>query len=541
MRIAIVGGGISGLAAAFRLNELLPQAYLTLFEASDRLGGVLQTVPTSGFLLERAADNFLTTPATAVDLCRRLGIADQLVSTNPDRRRAFVVRDGRLLPIPDGFYLMSPRKLWPILSSPLLSWAGKLRLMCEPLIPRRKPGQSIVGRRGQPPHRAAWTGQVGAFPTRPEGGQGEDLEYDDESVASFARRRLGQETLERLVQPLVAGIYTADPEQLSMAATLPQFVEYERKYGSLLRATLRSQPAQQGRPIPGSERIGPGDGVPPHPPPGEDRQASGARYGLFVAPKDGMSSLVQALAARLPSAAVRLNTRVSGIRPVDGGQWLIDFSTQQTSGGHHLQKLPAEPQSAANELFDAVVVALPAYAAARLCTGFDSDLAAELAAIPYAGCAVVSFGFARRKIGHALDGFGLVVPQREGRQILSASFASLKYPGRAPDDCVLIRAFLGGALQPELLGRSDEGLVATALGELRGLLAITGQPLIVDTARWPASMPQYHVGHLARVARIERFAARWRGLALAGNAYRGVGVPHCVQSGQMAAEHVAAG
>ncbi len=214
-RIAIIGGGITGLAAAHRLVELLPNAKLSLFEASSRLGGVLETIERDGFLIERSADNFLATPTAAVDLCRKLEMERDLVPTDESRRRAFVVHRGQLVPVPQGFYLMSPRKLWPILRTPLLSLGGKLRLLSEPFVPRGPASAPVRNPEPRTPNPR-----------------------DDESVASFARRRLGREVFERIVQPLVAGIYTADPEKLSMAATMPRFLEFERSHGSLLRATL---------------------------------------------------------------------------------------------------------------------------------------------------------------------------------------------------------------------------------------------------------------------------------------------------------------
>jgi protoporphyrinogen/coproporphyrinogen III oxidase len=468
-RIAIIGGGISGLAAAHQLRELLPHAQLSLFEAANRLGGVLETIERDGFLIERSADNFLSAPPAALELCRHLGIDNELVRTDESRRRAFVVRKGRLVPIPEGFYLMSPRKLLPVLRSPLLSLRGKLRLLAEPFVPRG----AIASRQLDPP--------------------------PDESVASFARRRLGREVFERFVQPLVAGIYTADPEKLSMSATMPQFVEFERTYSSLLRATLRRTHA--------------------------DNSASGARYGLFLAPKNGLQSLVTKLADQLPQDAFHLNTRVARAERQDE-KWQLTFN-------------PPSAIRNSQSVFDAVIIAVPAPAAAKLLESMHSEIAAELAMIEYAGCAVVSLGFRRGQIGHALNGFGFVVPQTENRKIIAGSFASLKYPGRAQGDDVLIRVFIGGALQPELLDLPDADLRRIAFEELAELLEITGEPLIADIARWPRSMPQYHVGHLARVARIEQLAAGVPTLALAGNAYRGVGIPHCIASGQAASRRIA--
>jgi oxygen-dependent protoporphyrinogen oxidase len=476
-RIAVIGGGISGLAAAHRLTELLPQAEIVLFEAAGRLGGVLDTVERDGYLVERSADNFLVKPPAGVELCESLGISGELVATDETRRRAFVVRGGKLIPIPDGFYLMSPRKLGPLLTSRVLSPLGKLRMLAEWLIPPRP----------------------NADPTAQNPG-------DDESVASFARRRLGREAFENLVQPLVAGIYTADPEKLSMAAAMPQFLNYERTYGSLLGATLRHAHSA-------------GDG--------KGEGASGARYGLFVAPNRGMVSFVRAIADYLPRTNIQLNTRVRQLRRTRL-KWDVIFD--ETKPG----QVPATS-------FDAVICAAPAFAAAAMLSDVDRALASELAAIEYAGCAVVSLGFARERIGHSLDGFGFVVPQGAGRRIIAGSFASLKFPGRAPAEHVLFRVFVGGALQPELLGLSDHELVQVARDELTELLQISGEPLLADIARWPRSMPQYHVGHLDRVRRIERLAAAHPRFALAGNAYRGVGIPQCITSGQAAAERIAAG
>jgi oxygen-dependent protoporphyrinogen oxidase len=473
-RIAIVGGGISGLAAAHRLHELLPHAELSLFEASGRLGGVLDTVEHDGFLIERSADNFLASPSSAVDLCRQLGLENELIPTQESRRRALVVRDGRLIPIPEAFYLMSPRKLRPILRTSLLSLAGKLRLLAEPLVPR---GPAAIS---QPP--------------------------SDESVASFVTRRLGREVFERLVQPLVAGIYTADPTKLSMAATMPQFLQYERTYSSLLRGTLacsRHEPESSA-----------------------ENAATGARYNLFLAPAQGMQSIVRAIANHLPPDCVQLCTSaISVFNHV--GKWIVDLNPQSEIRN---PKLP----------FDALILAIPAYAASGLLSSVEPSLSAELSAIEYAGCAVVSLGYHRNQIGVALDGFGFVVPAIESRRIIAASFSNMKFPGRAPTDDVLIRVFIGGAMQPELLELPNTELRRVALDELGELLRISGMPRVTDIARWPHSMPQYHVGHLDRVARIESLAARHSTLALIGNAYHGVGIPQCVAGAQSAADRIAA-
>jgi oxygen-dependent protoporphyrinogen oxidase len=491
---------------------------VNVFEAANRLGGVLDTVHRDGFLIERSADNFLTKLPAAISLCRRLGIADDLQQTDEARRRALVVCHGQLMRVPDGFFMMSPRKLWPVLTTPLLSLSGKMRLLAEPFISPRD-ARRVQGSGFSDPE---------ANDLNPE----PRTLNPDESIASFARRRLGREVFERLVQPLVAGIYTADPEKLSMAATMSEFLAYEREHGSLLRATLQHSYDDNAHIT--SLRTGrfsdqlPSDSFKVS----SDDHAAGPRYSLFAAPRNGMSSLVAALAARLRADAVHLNTCVTHIEQLSGNKWRIDYE-QVTAN-----PTPHSPLPTPHSPFDAVILAVPAPAAARLLAPLDAELSRELAAIPYAGCAVVSFGFARHQVAHPLDAFGFVVPHIEGRRIIAASFASLKFSGRAPADQVLIRVFVGGALRPELADLPDDELRQLALDELRDLLRITGEPLLTDIARWPASMPQYHVGHLDRVARIESLTARHPGLAFAGNAYHGVGIPQCIASGESAAEQV---
>ena len=477
-RIAVVGGGIAGLAAAHRLNEIAPEAEATLFEASDRLGGVLRTEAADGFLLEHSADSFITSNPAAVELCRRIGF-DELIPTNdrlpgeskpnPRLRSAFVVRRGRLIRVPEGFMLLQPRRLWPLLTSPLLSPLGKLRLLAEYFVPRR----------------------------RDEG---------DESLASFARRRLGREVYERLVQPLVGGIYTADAEKLSLAATLPRFIDLERKHGSLVRAAMLERQDANG--------------------------ASGARYGLFVAPRAGMGSLVAALAARLPAACVRLSTPVESLVCRPDGRWQV--TARPSAAGIH-----PEGSSLTDDVYDAVILALPAQRSARLLMDVDPTLSAGLAEIEYADSALALVGVRRERVRHPLDGFGVVAPEIENRRILACSFASVKFPGRAPEGSLLLRVFLGGARRAEQVDLPDDELRRIVLSELGALIGLSGEPELFRIVRWRGAMAQYHLGHLQRVERIEARIAELVGLELAGNALRGVGVPDCIRSGEQAAERVA--
>lgn len=457
--VAVIGGGISGLAAAYRLLELDPTLEVKLFEASPRLGGVLQTQRRDGFLLEHAADNFITTAPWATDLCRRLGLAEELLPTNAANRRALVLCRGRLQHVPDGFQLMAPARLWPILTTPILSLRGKLRLLCEPFIPPRQ-------------------------------------ENGDESLAGFVRRRLGREAYERLVQPLVGGIYTADAEKLSIQATLARFADLEQRHGSLAMG-LRAARQRATEPD----------------------QAAGARYSLFVAPRGGISTLIDSLASRLPRDVIVLDSPISRVQRTVDGRWQLDAPS-------------------GSKTFDRLIIAAPAHAAANLLQATDAQLAGDLQSIHYAPCAIVLVAYRRAEIGHPLDGFGIVVPEIENRRILAASFPSNKFPGRAPDDHVLIRVFVGGARHPEQIELSDEQLKLMVTEELSDMLSIRGQPRLFQAVRWRNAMPQYHLGHVDLVRRIEARAAMHPGLALAGNAYHGVGIPDCIHGGELAAEAI---
>ncbi len=462
----MVGGGITGLAAAFRVTELCPQAEVVVFEAGPRVGGVLHTVHEAGFQVEQSADNFITTVPWGVDLCRRLGMADELIQTNPAFRQTFVVRRGKLHKLPDGFLMMAPTRLWPMAITPILSPWGKLRAAWEYVIPPRR-------------------------------------EDGDESMAQFVRRRLGREVFERLVEPLVSAVYAADMERLSLEATLSQFREMEKTYGSLIRA-MRARKKAQSRGEPSD---------------------SGARYSLFVTPRRGLSSLVEVLAGRLPAGAIRLGCAVDRLAWTGEGQWWV--WTQSATQ-------PSPPP------FDGVILATPSHVAARLVEDLDPNLSADLASIEHSGTAIVSVGYARQQIAHPLDGMGVVVPAIEQSPILACSFSSQKYAHRAPEGYVLLRVFAGGARRPDLAAMDDGPLCALVLGELGRLLGIRGQPVYTNIAHWPGTMPQYHVGHKALVARIEAAARRLPRFALAGNAYHGVGIPHCIHSGQQAAEQVVA-
>jgi len=463
VKLAVIGGGVTGLAAAHRAVELgrergMP-CDLALFEAGDRVGGTIQTERHEGFLVERGPDSFLSEKPWALALCRRLGIEDRLIRTDDRFRRTFVVFRGRLHPLPEGFQLLAPTRLGPFVRSGLFSWPGKLRMAMDLVLPRG----------GDP----------------------------DESLGAFVSRRLGREALERVAQPLVAGIYTADPDTLSLAATMPRFLDVERRDRSLILGLWRI-----------ARRA-----------PDEAKGASGARWSLFVTLAQGMEDLIRALASRLPAAAIRLGQRVTSVTR-EGKGWRLGMADGTA--------VEAER----------VIITAESHHAARMLRYTDPGLSHLLEGIAYASAATVTLGWRRSDIPHPLDGFGFVVPRAERRAIIACTFSSVKYAGRAPDGFALLRVFVGGALNEGALEGDDETLTQMARAELGEILGIHAPPLLSRVSRHPKAMPQYHVGHLARVEAIEGCLRAHPGLALAGGAYRGVGIADCIRSGEEAAARV---
>ena len=464
-RIAVVGGGIAGLAAAHRVTEIAREKNsaleIFLFEARERVGGAIATERVDGFVVEAGPDSFISAKPWALALCERLGLREHLISTNPSRQTVLVVRNGRAVPLPEGFLLIAPTRFFPFMTTPLFSLGGKLRMAAEYFMPR--------------------------------GGANED-----ESLASFVTRRFGREALDRVVQPLIGGIYAADPEKLSLAATMPRFLEMEQARGSVIKGMLREKrqsPAQ--------------------------RAESGARWSLFLSLAGGMQELVDAIAARLPEGCVRTHTRVTDVSWDAASQtWTIvaDGGAVDVGG---------------------VIMAAPAYAAGGLIRRVAPEIARELDGIPYTSTATVSLAYRQADIPRELGGFGMIVPAIEKRKILACTFSSVKYAGRAPAGSVLLRAFTGGALQPEFFDQDDASMEKNARSELSELLGIAAEPVFTRVHRHPRAMPQYPVGHLASMRRIEQELEKLPSLRLAGNAYYGVGIADCVHSGEKAAEAVA--
>lgn len=462
MHLVVIGGGITGLAAAHRALELAAEGgrevRVTLLEAAPRVGGAIATERRDGFVLEDGPESFITDKPWGIGLARRLGLEEELIGTQEANRRSFVVRHGRLLPVPEGFQLLAPSKFGPLARTPIFSWPGKARMALDLVLPRRR-------------------------------------DLSDESLGAFVLRRLGREALERLAEPMIGGIYGADPMCLSLEATLPRFRDMERQHGSVIRAMWRRSRAN-----------------------GRATQAgvSGARYGLFVSFRSGMQTLVDALAERL-AGSIRTSTPVEGLERA-GDLWQVHT--------------PAGPLAA-----DALVIALPTHRAAGLFSGLDAELAALLGSVPYADAGTMTLCYRREDVPHPLNGFGFVVPAVEGLNILGCTFTHVKWPGRAPEGVALLRAFFG---ERGLRDRDEGELLSLVRDDFRKLLGITAAPRFVKSWIGRKVMPQYPVGHLERVAEMERRAALLPNLALAGNGYRGVGIPDSIHSGEQAVERLLA-
>lgn len=454
-RFVVVGGGITGLSAAHRLVEIAREEgreiEIVLLETGERLGGNLRTVREGPYLLEAGPDTIVTHKPAGLALVRRLGLESDLVPIAPRSGATEVVHRGRRVPIPDGFFLISPTRVGPVLRSPLLSPAAKLRLVLEPFVP-----------------------------PLPEG-------VEDESLASFVTRRLGPEVFERIAEPIAAGLYMARAEKLSLRATMPRFLDLERAHGSLLRGMRAALASRRG----------------PAPPP-------------FVAFRDGIERLVEGIAARLPEGSVRLRAAVRSLRP-SLGRWRVGLE-----GGGEI-------------VADAVLLAAPAWASARILKGVDPEAAAALDALEHASCATVHLAYRAEDVPGPPTSLGFFVPRGEGGAVVACSHVSVKFDGRGPDGEILFRAFLGGAVRAGGLRGDDAALVARTHEALLPLLGLRGGPCFTRVFRFERLMPQFAPGDAGRVAALRGRLAAHPGLHVAGSAVGAFGIPDCVASGEGAA------
>lgn len=469
--VAIVGGGIAGLSTAWYLEQRAQENGLaleyTILEQADRLGGKIltETIPGDGeddFIVEGGPDSFLTQKPWALQLARELGLDDQLLGTNDEQRKVFVLNKGRPTPLPDGVLMIVPTKIKPFALSPLISPIGKVRMGLDLLIPAKRDGQ-------------------------------------DETLADFITRRLGSEALDKIAEPLMSGIYNAEAERQSLLATFPRFRSLEEKHGSLIRGMLAGRRARRN-----------GNGAS-----STNAERDRSKVSMFVSLKKGTEQLIRELTGQL-RGKLRKGTCIARLQ-------MIDDSYLLTTGSG--EKIHA----------DAVVLAIPAFSAAGLLRDLAPGAADGLDEIRYVSTGTISLAFNRREV-ELLEGFGLVIPRSERRQINAVTITSTKFDGRAPADQVLLRVFFGGSRNPQMMEVNDSILVAIVLSELEALLGIDAQPLFYRIFRWQRANPQYDVGHLDRLEEIEQKLPG--GIFLTGSPYRGIGLPDCVRQGKEAAQSV---
>ena len=459
MKVAIVGAGISGLSSAYYLRKLYRDGNvpleLVLFESSARPGGVLDTVKTGDMVLELGPDSFITSKPWALDLARELGLEDSLLGVGYGKgKTTFVYQAGRLWALPEGFFLMAPSKLLPFLRSGLFSAGAKLRVLLELLIPR--------------------------------GGGG------DESVRSFVERRFGREIFDKAAQPLLGGIYMADPEKLSLSATMPQFLEMEKRSGSVLRDLLRNPPTSRGE--------------------------SGARYGLFLTPAEGMSVIVERLCGSAEFARQDYKTPVLSLKKSEKG-WLVGSERGE-------------------EEFDAVILSVGAGTAGRLLSDIDPQLGTRLSGVRYVSSVVATLVFDETDFRGLPDGLGVIIPSKEEMNLVACSLYSSKFPGKSGSGKVVIRCFLGGELNPDAMLWDEEEIKSVLREELARVFGFDNDPAEVYIRRYPMSMPRFALGHKEEVSGVMHRLSRHSGLALCGAAYFGVGIPDCVYSAELAARKI---
>jgi oxygen-dependent protoporphyrinogen oxidase len=468
-RVVIIGGGISGLSTALYLKEQAHAAgheieYL-LIEKGNRLGGNIFTEKVDGFLIEGGPDCFLSEKPWAAQLCKHLGLGDQIIPTQEENKGTFVLSKGKLHEMPEGLILMVPTKIWPLLTTSLFSWMGKLRMGFELFIPA-KHGK------------------------------------EDETLGSFVRRRLGREALDKIAEPLVAGVHAGDPETMSMRASFPKFMEMEEEYGSLIKGMLaRMRKAKEVQ-----------------------RAQAGPRPTMFMTLKDGLGTMINAIASRLDAPSIKLNTAVSRIEEKDG-RYVIHF---------HPSSLIPHPSPLEA---DSVILSTPAHISSSLVKEMDPSLSEKLATVPYVSTATVTLAFKASEVSLPRS-FGFVIPRVEKRRIMAATFTSRKFAGRCPDEYVMIRCFVGGSKNEYLVNLDDNGMVEMVREELKDIIGITAEPVLSRVFRWRKAMPQYTIGHLDRVHSIFEKVHRHPGLYLTGSAYHGIGISDSIREGEITAKRV---
>jgi oxygen-dependent protoporphyrinogen oxidase len=475
-RVAVVGGGIAGLAASYYLEKLAretgPAIECRLFEASESLGGVIRTERREGFLLDTGPDSLFKGKPAAIDLAREIGLGDEILEAGRQELPTLIYSRGRLRPLPAGLEMLSPTRVVPFLLSGLISFPGKARMSMEPFIARK-------------------------------------IDGEDESVAQFVRRRFGGEAADKIAGPLFAGIHAGDPERLSIKSTFPRLVEMERRYGSLAAAIggMRRASAPAAPPV----REGPAAPAPPR---------AGRAGPPFVSFRGGIRRIVEGLQSSLGATRVDLRSPVSRI--------------ERSATGYRIHA-GGEPWEA-----DACVVAVGAGRAAAMIEGAAPRSAAALRKVRYVSSATVFLGYRARDTGPLPGSTGFLIPFSERRRIFGCTFVSNKFEGRSPDGSVLLRVFVGGAVDERNAEQPEGDLVRMAREEIGALIGLRAEPILTHVASWPKANPQYEIGHQRLIDEVDDEGRRVPGLVITGSGLRGVGIPDGVASGKTAAAQVLA-
>ena len=461
-KIIIVGGGIAGLAAAYRVQEEIARGAsieCVLLDSAEKFGGKISTLRFNGFIVERGPDSFISQKPHAIELCRKIGLTDRLTGTNPGHTSTYVYVNKKLVTMPDGLSLMIPTKFMPFVFNSLFTLPGKVRMGLDLFIPKKK-------------------------------------DNADESLASFVRRRMGEEALEKMAEPMLAGIYASDPETMSINSTFPMFVQTEQKYRSLILGML----AQKRRQANINSRT----------------STASQPFSLFMTLRNGLDEMVETLVEKSPAITFLKGTGVADLR-VSGEGWrltLDDGSVMDT---------------------DAVMLATPANISAHLVEKTAPKVTELLNRIRYVSTATVSIAYKKERFPHALDGFGFVVPKTEGRKILACTWTSSKFPERVPEGYVMLRCFVGGALQEELAEQDEDAIAALTLKELHDIMGVDREPEFIKVFHNRKANVQYRVGHSELIDSVRDVLKFTPGLYLTGSAYTGIGIPDCIRDGTHAA------
>jgi oxygen-dependent protoporphyrinogen oxidase len=463
--VVVIGAGISGLVCAYRLKTL--GVDVALIEKSDRVGGVIQSERIDGFLIERGPNSAQGTEEL-MGLVDELGITGELVEGDP-KAPAYVYFNGRLHAVPSG--------PGAFIKSKLLSVAGKLRILKEPFVPAHR-GDS------------------------------------EESVASFARRRIGREAAERMVAPFVSGIYAGDAEQLSVQAAFPKLANLETGYGGLFRGTFaKAREARRAKKAASAvlDKAAP-----------TRRRLCSFRGGMGFLP----ATLASKIGEDLITECRELRLADSGLRSdSQSPRFIVEF---ERAGDQHQLSC------------DRIVMAAPTGAAAELVRGISDRLSDLLEEITYPRLAILSLAYDESSIATPLDGFGFLVPPGEQMNILGCVWNSSLFKGRAPDGRALVTVFIGGARNPDIVRRADDELLSIAHGELQKVLGISSEPTLVAITRYERAIPQYNLGHHARVQEIESILDALPELRLIGNYLHGVSTGDCIKEADRVARELGA-